>query len=130
VISWRISTTWEADFCIEALSEALGKGKPEYFNTDKGCQFTCWGFTEKLKAEGIQISMDGKCQVFDNIFVEHLWRTIKQEEVYLKEYESVIECKVSLREYLDFYNNERCHQALDYSTPEQVHLGQLALKAS
>jgi len=130
VLSWRISTTLEADFCIEALSEALSKGKPEYFNTDQGCQFTCRGFTEKLKAEGTQISMDGKGRVFDNIFVERLWRTIKQEEVYLKEYESVLECKVSLREYLDFYNNERGHQALDYCTPAQVHLGQLALKAS
>ncbi len=131
VLSWRVSTTLESDFCVEALEEALAKGVPEYFNTDQGSQFTCDAFIDVLKSKKtIRISMDGRGRVFDNIFIERLWRTLKQEEVYLKEYENVKECKDGLREYFRFYNSQRPHQALDYRTPEAVYLGQLAGRAS
>lgn len=123
VLSWRISTTLDSDFCIEALKEALSRGKPEYFNTDQGSQFTCNAFTDILKAHEIKISMDGKGRVYDNIFVERFWRTLKYEEVYLKSYESAKECKSNIRDYLRFYNNERIHQSLDYHTPSEVHYG-------
>jgi putative transposase len=131
VLSWRVSTTLEADFCVEALEEALAKGTPEYFNTDQGSQFTCDSFIGVLKSrKTIRISMDGKGRVFDNIFIERLWRTLKQEEVYLKEYDNVKDCKNGLREYFRFYNSQRPHQALNYRTPEAVYLGQLARSAS
>lgn len=129
VLAWRLSTTLEAVFCVEALEDALKKGKPEYFNTDQGAQFTGKEFTGKLEAEKIKISMDGKGRVFDNIFVERFWRTIKQEEVYIKEYNNVLDCKASLREYIEFYNWERGHQALDYRTPAEIHFEKKALKA-
>lgn len=123
VLSWRISTTLDSDFCVEALKEALSRGKPEYFNTDQGSQFTSNVFTGILKANEIKISMDGKGRVYDNIFVERFWRTLKYEEVYLKSYESIKECKSNIREYLCFYNNERIHQSLDYNTPSEIHYG-------
>lgn len=121
VLSWRISTTLDTDFCIEALREALTKGIPEYFNTDQGSQFTSDKFTDILKSHCIKISMDGKGRASDNIFVERLWRSVKYEEVYLKSYESVLDCKINLRNYFDQYNNERLHQSLDYVTPAEIH---------
>jgi len=129
VLSWRLSTTLDADFCVEAINEALAAyGEPEIFNSDQGCQFTSRDFTEKLLARSIRISMDGRGRAFDNIFVERLWRTVKYEEVYIKSYESVNECRSSLGTYFEFYNQERVHQALGYATPAEVYCGRVALK--
>ena len=128
VLSWRLSTTLDAEFCVEALREALEQGTPEIFNTDQGCQFTSRDFTEKLLARSIRISMDGKGRAFDNNFVERLWRTVKYEEVYIKSYESTQECRESLKEYFDSYNHHRVHQALGYATPAEVYFGRAALK--
>ncbi len=120
VLSWRLSNTLDADFCVDALEEALSKAKPEIFNTDQGSQFTSDAFTGMLLEQDIQISMDGKGRYLDNIFVERLWRSVKYEEVYLKAYEGVGEAKSGLGTYLDFYNDERPHQSLEYRTPRQV----------
>jgi putative transposase len=121
VLSWEVSTTLESEFCVMALKHALGYGRPEVFNTDQGSQFTSEGFTKVLQAADIQISMDGKGRVFDNIFVERLWRTVKVEEVYLRDYQTVAEARYGLGRYFDFYNNRRFHQALDYRTPAEVY---------
>ena len=120
VLSWRLSNTLDADFCVDALEEALSKAKPEIFNTDQGSQFTSDAFTGMLLEHDIQISMDGKGRYLDNIFVERLWRSVKYEEVYLKAYENVGEARTGLGTYLDFYNDERPHQSLGYQTPYQV----------
>jgi putative transposase len=122
VLSWRISTSLESSFCVEALEEALNKyGPPETSNTDQGSQFTGKAWIGRLLAAGIRISMDGKGRYLDNIFVERLWRTVKYENVYLKRYESIRELKAGLAEYFQYYNQERLHQALDYQTPLQVY---------
>ena len=121
VISWRLSNTLDTDFCIAALEEALGKGKPEIFNTDQGSQFTSEAFTGLLKEHGVRISMDGKGSYNDNLFIERLWRTVKYEEVYLKAYEDGREARVSLGEYFHFYNTTRPHQSLGYLTPGEVY---------
>jgi putative transposase len=109
-------------FCLETLEEALGMGCPEIFNSDQGSQFTSEDFTGRLEAAGIQISMDGRGRVVDNIFVERLWRSVKYEEVYLKDYQDGKEAFEGLDGYFCFYNGERPHQALDYRTPREVHL--------
>ena len=121
VLSWRLSNTLDVTFCIEALEEALGKGCPAIFNTDQGSQFTSKEFTEMLLNREIRISMDGRGRVFDNIFIERLWRTVKYEEVYLKGYESCADAKEGLGYYFPFYNNKRYHQSLGYKTPQVVH---------
>jgi len=122
VLSWRISNTLDANFCIEALDEALLKfGKPEIFNTDQGSQFTSDEFTDRLIDNGIEISMDGKGRAIDNIYVERLWRSLKYEEIYLKEYENVAACKNGVRKYFKFYNSERFHQSLKYLTPDEIY---------
>lgn len=122
VLSWRISTSLESGFCVEALEEALAKyGLPETSNTDQGSQFTGKSWISRLLAVGIKISMDGKGRYLDNIFVERLWRTVKYENIYLKRYESIRELKAGLVEYFRYYNQERLHQALDYQTPWQVY---------
>jgi len=120
VLGWQLSNSLDATFCVEALKEALQHGKPEIFNTDQGCQFTSGAFTDVLEKEGILISMDAKGKVFDNIFTERLWRTVKYEDVYIKGYQSIPEVQLGLAEYFDFYNNERYHQSLDYKTPSEV----------
>ena len=120
VLSWRLSNTLEVGFCVEALEEALSKGKPGIFNTDQGSQFTSAAFTGALLERGIQVSMDGKGRYLDNIFVERLWRSIKYEEVYLKAYKDGTEAKQGIGAYLDFYNRDRPHQALGYRTPQEV----------
>ena len=120
VLSWRLSNTLDADFCVEALEEALRKGTPEIFNTDQGSQFTCEAFTGILKAHGIKISMDGKGSYNDNLFIERLWRTVKYEEVYLRAYQGGRDARESLGEYFHFYNIERPHQAFGYRTPAEV----------
>jgi putative transposase len=122
VLSWRLSNTLTTDFCIEALEEAIAlHGCPDIFNTDQGCQFTSAEFTGFLKANGIQISMDGKGCWRDNVFVERLWRTIKYEHVYLYAYGSMSEAKERLNVYLKFYNGKRPHQSLDDRTPDAVY---------
>jgi putative transposase len=121
VLSWEISNTLDTGFCLEALDRALGIATPEIFNTDQGVQFTSTDFTNRLKAAAIRISWDGRGRALDNIFVERLWRSVKYEEVYLKEYQSVKEAVSNLAAYFTFYNQERLHQALDYHTPAQVY---------
>jgi len=122
VLAWRLSNTLGAEFCVEALEEALFRhGQPEIFNTDQGSQFTSDDFTGTLQHHGITISMDGKGRYMDNIFVERLWRSLKYEEVYLNAYASVAEAKAGIGSWLEFYNQERQHQSLGYRTPRQVY---------
>ncbi len=121
VISWKLSNTLDVRFCVEALEEALLKGKPEIFNTDQGSQFTSEAFTGLLAQNGIKISMDGKGSYNDNLFIERLWRTVKYEEVYLKAYQDGKEVRISLGRYFNFYNNERPHQAIGYQTPAEMY---------
>jgi putative transposase len=121
VLSWSVSISLDVAFCCEALELALKRAKPEIFNTDQGSQFTSLDFTGILKREGIEISMDGRGRVFDNIFIERLWRSVKYEEVFLKDYQSVRDAIAGLRAYFSFYNDERPHQALDYRTPQQLY---------
>ena len=128
VLAWRLSNTLEVGFCVDALEEALGKGKPEIFNTDQGSQFTSAAFTGALLERGIQVSMDGKGRYLDNIIVERLWRSIKYEEVYLKAYKDGTEAKQGIGAYLDFYNPERPHQALGYRTPQETYQGEQSTK--
>jgi putative transposase len=125
VLTWRVSITMEASFCIAALEEALAKhGKPEIFNTDQGSQFTGAAFTGVLAKNEIRISMDGKGAWRDNVFVERLWRTVKYEEVYLRAYDSVSDARASIGRYLDLYNRRRPHSSLDGRTPDQAYCGQ------
>jgi len=121
VLSWEISLTLESGFCVKALKKALSSGIPEFFNTDQGSQFTSIEFTKVLQDACIQISMDGKGRAFDNIFSERLWRTVKVEEVYLRDYQTVSEARYYLGRYFDFYNNERIHESLGYRTPAEVY---------
>ena len=120
VVAWRLSNTLEADFCVDALKEALGQCQPEVFNTDQGSQFTSMEFTHVLQEHGVKISMDGKGRYTDNIFAERLWRTVKYEEVYLKVYANASEARRELGAYFRFYNDQRPHQALGYRTPAEV----------
>ncbi len=122
VISWKISITMEVDFCIEALQLALETGQPEIFNSDQGSQYTSPKFTEQLISRGILISMAGRGRCYDNIFVERLWRSVKNEEVYIKDYANVKDVIDGLRNYFKIYNTERPHQSLNYKTPEKVYL--------
>jgi putative transposase len=122
VLAWEISITLDTSFCLEALDRALCVATPEIFNSDQGVQFTSAEFTNRLKAADIRISWDGRGRALDNIFVERLWRSVKYEEVYIKDYQSVPDAVRNLRDYFTFYNYERLHQALDYQTPAQVYL--------
>ncbi|MFW7354651.1 MAG: IS3 family transposase [Brucella sp.] len=127
VLSWRLSITMEAAFCIEAVEEALARyGKPDIFNTDQGSQFTSNDFTAVLKKAGIAISMDGKGAWRDNVVVERLWRSIKYEEVYLHAYKAVSEARAAIGRYLNFYNTRRPHSSLDRQTPDQAYFNALA----
>jgi len=121
VLSWGLSNSLEGSFCIEALESALEIGHPKIFNTDQGVQYTSEKFTKILEANKIQISMDGKGRALDNIFAERLWRSIKYEDIYLREYESGKDLRAGLKNYFLFYNKERLHQSLKYQTPEEVH---------
>jgi putative transposase len=121
VLSWELSGSLEADFCLQALQEALRQGTPEIFNTDQGVQFTCEAFTGALETRGVRISMDGRGRCYDNIFVERLWRTVKYEEVFLRDYADASEARQGLKAYFRFYNELRPHQALDYRTPAQAY---------
>ena len=121
VVSWRVSSSMKVDFCIEALEEALEGEKPEIFNTDQGSQFTSQEFTNMLEVNKIAISMDGRGSYMDNIFTERLWRTVKYDEVYLKDYENIDQATQGIDKYLQFYNSFRPHQSLQYLTPESVY---------
>jgi len=121
VLAWRLSNTMDVSFCLEALEEALGLGRPEIFNTDQGSQFTSEDFTGRLKTADVKISMDGRGRAVDNIFVERLWRSLKYEDVYLKDYQDGREVFEGVGTYFGFYNTVRPHQALDYRTPWEVH---------
>jgi putative transposase len=125
VLSWRLSITMEADFCVEALQDAIAHhGPPEIFNTDQGVQFTSTGFLDELETRGIRVSMDGKGRFLDNIFIERLWRSLKYEDVFIKAYGSVAEARQGIGGWLSFYNEERLHQALGYRTPCAVFDGE------
>jgi putative transposase len=127
VLAWRLSNTLTADFCVEALEEAMSKyGKPEIFNTDQGSQFTSEEWLTPLKAAEVAISMDGKGRWIDNVFIERLWRSVKYEEVYLRSYLNGSEARQSLARYFSFYNGRRLHENLDYATPDEVYFGGLA----
>ena len=121
VLSWRLSNTLDLGFCLEALDEALAVQQPEIFNSDQGSQFTATAFTDRLATRDIAISMDGRGRALDNVFVERLWRSVKYEEVYLKDYADGWEAEAGLREYFYFYSHERIHQALGYRTPAEVY---------
>lgn len=121
VLSWRLSNTLEGRFCLEALDEALATKRPEIFNSDQGSQFTAAAFTGRLEECGVAISMDGRGRAIDNVFVERLWRSVKYEEVYLKDYADGWEAEQSLKRYFEFYCQRRIHQALDYRTPAEVY---------
>jgi putative transposase len=121
VLSWELSNTLDGSFCLDALEEALSRGKPEVFNTDQGCQFTAEAFTGRLLSAGVAVSMDGKGRCLDNVFVERLWRSVKYEDVYIKGYESVPQLRAGLGAYFGFYNHQRRHQALGYRTPAEVY---------
>jgi len=121
VLSWEVSVTLESSFCLAALDWALCRARPEIFNSDQGSQFTSTEFTGRLLAQGILISMDGRGRALDNIFVERLWRTVKYEDVYMKEYQSVASTVRGLGAYFEFYNGTRLHQSLGYKTPAEVY---------
>ena len=127
ILSFKLSNTLSTDFCIEVLEEALDKfGKPEIFNTDQGCQFTSESFTKILLANDIKISMDGKGRALDNIAIERFWRNLKYEDVYINLYQSMIEAKVGIERYINFYNNERLHSAINYKAPAELLVSDFA----
>ena len=129
VLSWRVSITMEASFCVETLEDALARhGGPDIFNTDQGSQFTCPAFTGVLIKNDIKISMDGKGAWRDNVFVERLWRSVKYEEVYLRAYDTVSEARTSIGRYLDFYNRRRPHSSLDAKAPDQAYFNQQPIR--
>ena len=121
VVSWELSNTLDGAFCLAALEEALTQAQPEIFNTDQGAQFTSLAFTTRLEAAGIRISWDGRGRALDNVFIERLWRSLKYEEIFLHDYDTVAEAFSGLERYFRFYNHERLHQALGYQTPAQVY---------
>ena len=121
VLSWELSNTMDTTFYIDALKTALDVSTPKVFNTDQGAQFTSLSFTKILLDEGIKIRMDGRGRALDNIFVERLWRTVKYENIYMNDYQAVIQLRFGLKRYFEFYNHGRLHQSLDYQTPNEVH---------
>ena len=121
VLDWELSNLLDTTFCLEALERSLIRKSPEIFNTDQGCQFTSNAFVGKLEQHAIQISMDGRGRALDNIFVERLWRSVKYEDVYIKNYSSLKEAREGLRKYFEFYNYERLHQSLNYQTPSAIY---------
>ena len=123
VLSWRVSNTLDASFCVECLDEALTYGRPGIFNSDEGSQLTSIEFTQKLLDKNIRISMDGRGRVFDNIFIERLWRTVKYGNIYINEYQTVTDVRQGLKLYFNVYNTERLHQSLEYQTPWEVYSG-------
>lgn len=131
VLSWELSNTMDSGFCVEAVESALAASQknPEIFNTDQGSQFTSQVFTETLLKRSIRISMDGKGRALDNVFVERLWRSVKYECTYLRQWDTVDELRLALKEYFVFFNTERYHQALNYKTPKEVYFGEDATQS-
>ena len=121
VLSWRLSNSLDVEFCMEALDDALQLGCPEVFNTDQGSQFTSRFWTDRLRSQNIEISMDGKGRALDNVMIERLWRSLKYEDIYLKGYETGADCYKGLTDYFTFYSHERPHHGLDFRTPWEVH---------
>jgi putative transposase len=121
VLSWSLSNSLDGRFCLETLEDALKGGKPEIFNTDQGVQYTARSFTGRLESAEVSVSMDGRGRALDNVFVERLWRSLKYEEVYLKDYPSVAELESGLTSWFRFYNHDRPHQSLEYRTPAEVY---------
>lgn len=121
VLSWEVSNTMDVSFCLDALESSFSRGVPDIFNSDQGSQYTSKAFTQRLKEKGAQISMDGRGRCFDNIFIERLWRSVKYEDLYIKDYQDVPSLLRGLEEYFRFYNEERFHQALGYRTPREVY---------
>ena len=130
VLSWALSVTMEVGFCLEALRRALRRGRPEIFNSDQGSQFTSDRFTGELEAHGIAVSMDGRGRCLDNIFIERLWRAVKYEDIYLKDYDTVPLLYAGLDDYFYFYNYERPHQSLGKTTPAEVHFANMGTDRS
>jgi putative transposase len=122
VLAWELSITLDTHFCLEALERAFQVATPDIFNTDQGVQFTSNEYIQRLKEANVRISWDGRGRALDNIFVERLWRSVKYEEVFIKDYRTVIDAQKGLQEYFQFYNHKRLHQALNYQTPAQVYL--------
>jgi putative transposase len=124
ILTWKISNTLDISFCLDAIDEAFEKyGKPEIFNSDQGSQFTSIEFTGRLENKHIKISMDGKGRALDNIYIERLWRSLKYEDIYIQQYETMTECIKGVRNYFKFYNAERFHQSLEYLTPDEIYFG-------
>jgi putative transposase len=121
VLAWRLSNTLDGSFCLDMLEEALSRGKPEVFNTDQGVQFTAQAWTSRLETARVAVSMDGRRRCLDNVFVERLWRSVKQEDIYINRYEAVPQLQQGLGRYFPYYNEERFHQSLDYRTPAAVY---------
>jgi putative transposase len=125
VLSWRLSNTLDGRFCLEALDEALSRAQPEIFNTDQGSQFTSREYTGRLEEAGIAVSRDGRGRALDNVFVERLWRSVKYDDIYIKDYEYYPELESGLKDYFQFYDEKRPHQSLDYRTPGEVYRGEI-----
>ncbi len=121
VLSWSLSNTMDTEFCLKGLDSALRQGTPVIFNTDQGTQFTSEAFTRMVQQHGVSLSMDGRGRCHDNIFIERLWRSLKYEDIYLKDYPDVPALEAGIQEYFTFYNTQRLHQSLGYQTPPQVH---------
>jgi putative transposase len=129
ILSWRVSNTMDAQFCVSALEDAIAQyGVPGIFNTDQGSQFTSDAFTSVLEEDGVQISMDGVNRALDNIFVERFWRSLKYEDIYIKDYRTMTELKDGLSRYIKFYNSERFHEALDYETPDTIYESRFSVR--
>ena len=126
VIAWELSNTLDSEFCVRTLKKALASGNPEIFNTDQGCQFTCDAFISELENANVKISMDGKGRCMDNIFIERFWRSLKYEDIYLKDYSNVQALREGLTAYFTFYNNVRLHQSLGYKTPSEIYQRKVA----
>ena len=122
VLTWQLSNTLDGQFCLDALAHAFAQGRPHIFNTDQGVQFTARSFTRCLEDAGVRVSMDGRGRALDNIFIERLWRSVKYEDIYLKDYASVLALDAGLASYFQFYNHQRPHQSLGYRTPAEVYL--------
>jgi putative transposase len=129
VVAWRLSNSLEGNFCHECLEEVLARGRPEVFNTDQGVQFTSEAFTSRLLAQGVAISMDGRGRALDNVFVKRLWRTVKRENVYLRDYAIVCEAEEGLADYFRFYDEQRPHSRLGNRTPAEVYRSDRARKS-
>jgi putative transposase len=130
ILAWKLSNTLDAEFCVAALEEAImTHGIPAIFNTDQGCQFTSDAFTQVLEGYGIQISMDGVNRALDNVYIERFWRTLKYEDIYLNDYQTMAELKIGLKRYVEFYNGKRFHASHDYQTPNEVYLSKFQITA-